>query len=226
MRWDFETGMLDVRHLRPMDILVTGFGPFPRVRINPTTRLAQAVAARLKRSGLDAQALVVETSYGAGLPALRTHIAERRPKAVLMLGLAARARNVRVELFARGHASPLHPDATGGTPRAGTGRGRPLPLRTTANAEGALAALRQRGIRSRLSPSAGRYLCDACYAAALTATQDASTPVLFVHVPWLRPAAGLRPKPRIASFRPGAEALIRSLAATGAALARQGRQTR
>jgi pyroglutamyl-peptidase len=206
-----------------MDILVTGFGPFPRVRVNPTTRLAQAVAARLKRSGLDAQALVVETSYGAGLPALRANMVEHRPKAILMLGLAARARNVRVELFARGHASPLHPDATGGTPKSGAPHGRALPRRTTANAQGALAALRQRGIRSRLSPSAGRYLCDACYATALAETGGTATPVLFVHVPWPRPEQGLRPKARVASFRPGSEALVASLAAIGGALARQGR---
>lgn len=209
-----------------MDILVTGFGPFPRVRINPTTRLAQAVAAGLKRSGLDAQALVVETSYGTGLPALRSNLSKLRPKAVLMLGLAARARHVRVELFARGHASPLHPDAAGGTPRAGAAHGRALPLRTTANAQGALSALRRRGIRSRLSPSAGRYLCDACYAAALTVTGGAGTPVLFVHVPWLRPGAGLSPKARVARFRPGTAALIGSLAAIGAALARQKHQIR
>ena len=206
-----------------MDILVTGFGPFPRVRVNPTAVLARAVAVRLKRSGLDAQALVVETSYGAGLPALRAHLAATRPKAVLMLGLAARARFVRVELFARGHASPLHPDATGGTPKAGAARPTTLPARTTGNAQGALATLRRRGIRSHLSPSAGRYLCDASYAAALADTRETGTPVLFVHVPWLRPGAGLRLKARVASFRPGAAVLAESLAAIGAALARQGR---
>jgi pyroglutamyl-peptidase len=184
-----------------MTILVTGFGPFPRVRVNPTTALARAVALRLRRSGLDARALVVETSYGAGLPALQAHLAATRPQAVLMLGLAARARAVRVELFARGHASPLHPDATGDTPKS-VARVRALPARTTANAQGALASLRRRGLRSALSPSAGRYLCDACYAEALAATRHSATPVLFVHIPWLRPAAGLRPKARVAAFRP------------------------
>lgn len=206
-----------------MDILVTGFGPFPRVRVNPTATLARAVAARLKRSGLDAQALVVETSYGAGLPALRAHLATTKPRAMLMLGLAARARFVRVELFARGHASPLHPDATGGTPKAGAAHSRTLPARTTGNAQDALATLRRRGIRSHLSASAGRYLCDACYAAALADTRAAGTPVLFVHVPWLRPGAGQHRTSRVVSFRPGAAALANSLAEIGAALARRGR---
>lgn len=210
---------------RPLDILVTGFGPFPRVRINPTTRLAQAVAVRLRRVGLEAGVLVIETSYGAGLPALRAQLAAQPPKAVLMLGLAARARHIRVELFARGRSSALHPDATGATPNTRPARSNALPLRATGQPVGALAALKRRGLRSALSPSAGRYLCDACYAAALAATRQTTTPVLFVHVPWLRPEPGLRPRQRVAAFRPGARALTDSLTAIGSALARQGRRT-
>ncbi|KPF65538.1 hypothetical protein IP69_17745 [Bosea sp. AAP35] len=209
-----------------MDILITGFGPFPRVRINPTTALARAVAVRLRHAGLDARALILETSYGKGLPELQAQLAATRPKAILMLGLAARARTVRVELFARGHASPLHPDATGATPHAAAAVSAALPLRTTGNAPGALAALERRGLRSALSPSAGRYLCDACYAAALRRTGGDATPVLFVHVPWLRPGPGQRPHERVAAFRPGADKLTRSLAEIGAALARQGRRLR
>lgn len=209
-----------------MDILVTGFGPFPHVRVNPTTTLAKAIASRLARSGLDAQALVVETSYRAGLPALREHLAKARPKAILMLGLAARARFVRVELFARGHSSRLHPDKAGGTP---TGRQHPtgaLPLRTTGNPHGALSALRRRGIRTQLSVSAGRYLCDACYAAALAGTNESATPVLFVHVPWLRPAPGSRPSARVRRFRPDAGMLADALAEIGRGLAMRARQQR
>ena len=205
-----------------MDILITGFGPFPHVRVNPTARLARAVASHLVRSGLNAGALVLETSYSAGLPALRAHLATAQPKAVLMLGLAARARFVRVELFARGHASPLHPDATGETPKARKAQPA-LPSRTTANAQGALAALRQRGIRAHLSPSAGRYLCDASYAAVLSQTRGSDTPVLFVHVHWLRPHAGVRPKHRVATFRPDMQVLASSLAAIGRSMARAGR---
>lgn len=206
------------------DILITGFGPFPHVRVNPTTALAHAVVDRLKRSGLRADLLVMETSYGVGLPALKTHIARTRPKAVLMLGLAARARFVRVELFGRGHASRLHPDATGATPTDTTGNHSALPLRTTGNPAGALAALRSAGIRTRLSPSAGRYLCDACYAAALRQTKRSSTPAIFIHVPWLRPAPGSQPLARTRSFRPSATGLDAALATIGRDLARIGRQ--
>lgn len=205
------------------DILITGFGPFPSVRVNPTTELARSVARALTQVGIEADLLVMETSYAVGLPALQDRLQKTRPKAVLMLGLAARARFVRVELFGRGHASRLHPDATGATPTDASARRSALPLRTTGNPAGALAALRRRSIRARLSASAGRYLCDACYAAALRQTQRSGVPVIFIHVPWLRPGAGQRPLARILPFRRGAANIRIALAAIGRGLARSGR---
>jgi pyroglutamyl-peptidase len=209
-----------------MDILVTGFGPFPHVRVNPTTRLAQAVAKRLSGMGLTASALVLETSYAGGLPTLRRALAGTKPGAVLMLGLAARARFVRVELFGRGRASLLHPDVSGRAPTERATGASALPSRTTASAGSALACLRRAGIRARLSPLAGRYLCDASYALALREIGPAGTPVLFVHVPWLRPGAGGRPVGRVAGFRPGAAPLAAALAAIGGGLAKAGRNRR
>lgn len=206
---------------RPLDLLVTGFGPFPHVRVNPTGRLAREVAKRLSRGGLRSEALILETSYSGGLPALRRHLADARPKAVLLLGLAACARHLRVELFARGHSSGLHVDATGAVPAAG--RSGDMPARTTGNAPGALAVLRRRGLAARLSPSAGRYLCDASYAAALALSGTQGAPVLFVHVPWLRPAPGTRRRGAVASFRPGSAQLAAALAEIGALLAVAGR---
>lgn len=206
-----------------LDLLVTGFGPFPGVRVNPTTTLARQVAARLAGAGFRVRALVLETSYRAGLPALAAAIAEDRPAALLMLGVAARSRQIRVELFARGRASMLHPDVTGRAPGG-------LPERTGANAvptrgrpRGALARLRRAGLIARLSPSAGRYLCDASYATALRHAALQQRPVLFVHVPWLRPGPGRVPAGRVAGFRPHPAALTVALAAIGRDLAVAGR---
>lgn len=210
--------------MQRIDLLVTGFGPFPGVRVNPTTRLACAVAARLRHSGLRVRSLVLETSYAAGLPALAQNLETTRPRALLMLGLAARARHVRIELFARGRSSALHPDVTGrAATGAATGRRPGLPTRTTGHPQGALAHLRRHAIASRSSPSAGCYLCDASYATALRHAAMAGRPVLFVHIPWLRPAAGTRPTKRIAGFRPRMERLTAALAAIGRNLAITGR---
>lgn len=207
-----------------MDILVAGFGPFPNVRVNPTTALAKDVARRLAFAGFEAQALVLETSYAGGLPVLSARLAATRPRAVLMLGLAARARFVRVELFGRGDASRLHPDATGATPGDAPRSRDALPLRATASPQAALATLLRSGIRARLSASAGRYLCDASYAVALEAARAGDQPVIFIHVPWLRPAPGRRPGRRVAAFRPGQSALAAALAAIGRTMARAGRR--
>jgi len=190
-------------------VLVTGFGPFPHVRVNPTAELARQVARRLNRAGIAAEPLVLETSYAGGLPALRARLAAAEPRAVLMLGLAARSRAIRVELFGRGRSSRLHADAQGAGPASSTHSGAG-PWRTSASAGMALSRFRRAGLRSRYSPSAGRYLCDAGYALALRATGP-RVPVLFIHIPWLRPAPGTRRARAVAGFRPRAHDLAAAL---------------
>ena len=98
----------------PHTILVTGFGPFPGAPFNPTGPLAQRVT-RARRPALADVKIVTHifpTSYAAvdrELPAL---IAKHKPDALLMFGLAPRARGLRVETRAR-NALALLPDAGG-----------------------------------------------------------------------------------------------------------------
>ena len=98
----------------PHTILVTGFGPFPGAPFNPTGLLAQRVT-RARRPALADVKIVTHifpTSYAAvdrELPAL---IAKHKPDALLMFGLAPRARGLRVETRAR-NALALLPDAGG-----------------------------------------------------------------------------------------------------------------
>ncbi|MGL5363703.1 MAG: peptidase C15 [Bosea sp. (in: a-proteobacteria)] len=210
---------------RKGDILVTGFGPFPHVRINPTALLAREVARKLYQRGILAKLLVLETSYAGGLPALSAAIERERPRAVLMLGLAGRARGLRVEMLARTSPSPLHVDATGKLPKLApvdaTAKSA-LPSRSTANTQSALATLRGNGLRAQLSPSAGRYLCNASYALALAHPALKDVPVLFVHIPWLRPVPGTRRKDAVSAWRPGFAPLAVALAELASVLKRHG----
>jgi pyroglutamyl-peptidase len=204
-----------------MALLITGFGRFPGVRVNPTARLAADVAARLTaRGSVAARAVVLPVRYDRALAALAEADARWRPEAVLMLGLAARARWVRVERYGRRSSSVLHPDAAG---RAGGGplAGSAQPLTATAALGPALAALRRAGVRTQLSASAGRYLCNAAYAAQLAAARG--RPVLFVHVPWPRPAPGQTPRARVARWRPGVAQLGHALRDVAAQLRRAAR---
>lgn len=160
-------------------ILVTGFGPFPGSPVNPSAALARAIGQRLRRApGGAAQVLVLRTAYAAIPGALMPALAER-PAAVLMLGVATRARRIRVEIRARNRASRLYPDASGRpAARLVLDAEGPAARRGAATAQ-ALAALRRHGLDARLSNDAGRYLCNASYFAAL----GTGLPVLFVHIP-------------------------------------------
>jgi pyroglutamyl-peptidase len=204
----------------PARILVTGFGKFPGVRVNPTEKLMAAVTSRLRRMGFDAAGATFTVGHSAALRELDAAMETHRPGAVLMLGLASRARWIRVERYARTSSSALHPDAAG---RAASllAAASDRPLKATAIPEQALACLRRAGLRTRLSASAGRYLCNAAYAHALK--QAAGRPILFIHVPWPRPHGGVTPAGRIASWRPRQAALVEALAIAGARLVAEAR---
>src|SRR5450759_2908487 len=98
----------------PVTILVTGFGPFPGAPFNPTGPLVKRLT-RLRRPALADVTLVPHvfpTSYASldrELPAL---LRKHRPDALLMFGLAPRARTLRIETRAR-NALAHSPDADG-----------------------------------------------------------------------------------------------------------------
>ena len=97
-------------------LLVTGFGPFPGAPFNPTTPLVKRLA-RLRRPGLaDVRIVghVFPTSYAAVERELPALIARHKPDALLMFGLATRAKRLRIETRAR-NALALLPDVKGAT---------------------------------------------------------------------------------------------------------------
>ena len=99
-------------------ILITGFGRFPGAAVNPSGTVAQMLARR-RRPALAATRLIAHvfaTSYEAvdrELPALLSH---EKPDAIVLFGLASRARHVRVERMARNRVSVLFPDVRGARP--------------------------------------------------------------------------------------------------------------
>ena len=171
-------------------ILVTGFGPFPGARFNPTMPLVQKLG-RLRRPAL-ADATIVPhvfpTSYAAVDDALPKLIAHHRPDALLMFGLAPRAKKIRVESRARNAASIL-PDVNGASPRrhsveagAPAALALPVPVRRLLGA--ALAAR----VPAALSHDAGGYLCNyLCWQAAEEARRPRGPRLAaFIHVPNIR----------------------------------------
>lgn len=175
---------------RPLRILVTAFGPFPGVPVNPSQRAAMDLL-RLRRpalAGVEIVLKILPTRWDE-LPRLDALLGEQAFDAVLLLGVASRRRRVCLETRAV-NAVRDFPDAAGRHPP-----GRRLianaaeAFSTTAPALAGVVALRRAGIAASASRDAGRYLCNAAYVHALVAAhgrgpaKGAEPPVLFVHLP-------------------------------------------
>jgi pyroglutamyl-peptidase len=165
-------------------ILITGFGPFPGAPFNPTgplvKRLAKTRVARVK-----IVTHIFETSYAAVDRDLPKLLKRHKPDAMLMFGLATRARIIRIETRAQNALARL-PDAVGKTPRsAAIAKGKPAAAPMLAPAQLLLKSVRKTGVRARLSRDAGQYLCNYLCWRATEAAAAKGGPRLaaFVHVP-------------------------------------------
>jgi pyroglutamyl-peptidase len=168
-------------------ILVTGFGPFPGAPFNPTRALVKRLA-RLRRPALaDVEIIphIFPTRYAAVDRDLPRLIARHKPYALLMFGLASRAKTLRVETRAR-NALTLLADASGSAPpRHAIATGAAPALTMPAPTRRLLAAIRSTSVPAVLSRDAGRYLCNyLCWRAAEAATKSGDLRLAaFVHVP-------------------------------------------
>jgi pyroglutamyl-peptidase len=205
-----------------LTVLLTGFGPFPGARFNPTATLPGRLAVRRRPALADVTRIahVFRTSYAAvdrDLPGLLKKI---RPDLVLMFGVATRTDYLRIETRARNARSLLFSDVDGrhlaasaitpGAPSARTGRSPHQAL---------LAAVRAKRIPAHLSHSAGRYLCNFIYWRALDAADGNGVPLVqFIHVPLVRrtsvrPGSGRR-RLTAADLARAGEAILLTLVAT------------
>lgn len=165
-------------------ILITGFGPFPGAPFNPTGPLVKRLA-RLKLPRTKIVTHIFETSYAAVDRDLPKLLKRHKPDAILMFGLASRARIVRIEMRAQ-NALALLADASGKIPkRHAIAKGRPAAMPMALPSRLLLRAVREAGVRARLSTDAGRYLCNYLCWHATEAAQAKNGPRLaaFVHVP-------------------------------------------
>lgn len=167
-------------------ILITGFGPFPGVPVNPTTALARRLA-RTRRPALRGVKLVghvFATSYAAVDRELPQLIARHKPDAVLMFGVATRETRIRIETRAR-NALALLPDESGASlARHAIVPGGPSSRRMPSPAVHLLAAANGARIPVYVSRDAGRYLCNyVCWRGAEAVSAKGPRLAAFVHVP-------------------------------------------
>jgi pyroglutamyl-peptidase len=168
-------------------ILLTGFGPFPGAPFNPTEPLVRELARRRHPAFANVRrvAHIFRVSYEAvdrELPAL---LARERPDVLVMFGLAARTRHLRVETRARNALIRRVPDAGGWIPAAASIDAAAPPTRPLrAPMLRLLLAAQAAGVPATLSRDAGGYLCNyLCWRAAEAAGAGGPRLTAFIHVP-------------------------------------------
>lgn len=170
-------------------ILVTGFEPFGGSTLNPSQVIAESIADRLADL---AQSIEMQTAL---LPVDTARIGgvidglweAHEPDIVLHFGESARAEHVTLERVAVNLLDFDSPDNAGNhlvdTPIEASGpaaRFSTLPIRALQQ------RLEEQGVTSRLSLSAGAYLCNqALYLSLAHGERRGGRAVGFVHVPSL-----------------------------------------
>jgi pyroglutamyl-peptidase len=177
-------------------ILITGFGPFPGASFNPTQPLV-ARLLRLRRPAfgdVEMSGHIFPVTYKEVDRQLPDLLAERRPHALLMFGLAARTAHVRVETRARNAVNVLWPDAGHARIRKGSIAGGADAKMFGPHTARLLRAADGTGIDARASRDAGSYLCNYLSWRAIEATKRDDGPCLaaFVHVPLVARDGGSR----------------------------------
>ena len=167
-------------------ILVTGFGPFPGAPYNPTGPLVERVS-RLRRpvmAGITIVPHIFRTSYATVDDELQSLLKRHRPDALLMFGLAPRAKSIRIETRARNALSSFRDVSGRSLNRRSIVSGGPPALALPAQGRHLVAATRNARVPIVLSRDAGRYLCNyLCWRAAEAAAQSGPRIAVFVHVP-------------------------------------------
>jgi pyroglutamyl-peptidase len=179
-----------------MKILVQGFGPFSRFRINPSELLVRALRDRHAARG-DLRTEVLETTAANVAEAVPALMADFRPDVWIGVGLAAGRPALSVEAVAVniGCWQTGDPEADREPwPSRPVSADGPAAYLTTLPAEEILGAWRDAEIPGYLSNTAGTYLCNMSFYLAAQAAERLGTGCLvgFVHVPLL-PAQVTKP---------------------------------
>lgn len=168
-------------------ILITGFGPFPGIPENLTSRLVPEVAQRAARRfrGHDVVSEIFPTDWTRAPQRLSDLYQQHAPKLALHFGVSERATGFQIETTAFNRCLSTA-DAAGCLPSAlEIDPAGSASVATRLPAEDIVARLHSLNLPATLSPDAGSYLCNTIFyrtlhhAAALPRAAVAG----FIHIP-------------------------------------------
>jgi pyroglutamyl-peptidase len=151
-----------------VNILLTGFEPWGKQRVNPSGEVARALGGH-----------VLPVEFDRAARELRRLIRKMDPEAILMLGLAPGRKRISLEAVA---LNVDHHDAKGKQRRwrRTIRKGGPLALVARLPLDRIFERLRQARIPAAISHHAGTFVCNRVFYEGLDASKG---PCGFVHVP-------------------------------------------
>jgi pyroglutamyl-peptidase len=169
------------------EILLTGFQPYGGRQLNPSAEIVRAHDGT-KIGGCMVRGMLLPVSFNAAKQPLEDAIAEHRPVLAVSTGLWPGEPVIRLERVAVNRASFELPDNDGQRPLdAYVDKDGPVARVVTLPVGKIVASLRDKGIPSRMSDTAGTFLCNTTLYRALGACERLGTGARcgFVHLPYL-----------------------------------------
>lgn len=169
-------------------ILITGFGSFPGVDVNPTEILMRNFC-QVSIPNVELKPIVLDVSFTRSAEQIKDILdaAITFPQIMLHFGVC-RSSKIRIETRAINTKSASIPDIDGMFSQQepiDIHRALDDVLYTTVDVEGLVSHLKKNGYEAFVSDDAGRYVCNSTYYNALTMIQDIDCHIdcVFVHVP-------------------------------------------
>ena len=168
-------------------VLLTGFGPFGRDKVNPSWLAVGRLNGHIIR-GHKIVARRLPTAYGESLARLRRYLQTINPALVICVGQASGRAEVTPERVAINVDDSRIPDNAGRRPAdAPVVSGGPVAYWSTLPIKTIVNALRRRGIPADVSQSAGTFVCNHVFYGLMheLALGDNQARGGFIHVPLL-----------------------------------------
>lgn len=166
-------------------VLLTGFEPFEGESINPSLEAVKALdGVTVEDYHIIAKPL--PTVFGESIAKLHTYIEEISPSIVMCVGQAGGREGITVERVAINVDDARIPDNIGQQPidRPIIENG-PAAYFSTLPIKAAVENLRQAGIPSSVSQTAGTFVCNHVFYGLMNMIQNCSIKGGFVHIPYL-----------------------------------------
>jgi pyroglutamyl-peptidase len=169
-------------------VLLTGFGPFPGVEVNPTAAVCEALSGSVANK-FPIQTTVFDVDFLSIENQLQKTWGDSPPAKIVLLGVAIGRKNIGIETRAVNRRQANRPDSAGFLPGENQRLSSEYPLDheldAQINDQAIVTRLNDLELWAESSNDAGRYLCNGVYFHALARTTKCPTPpqCVFVHLP-------------------------------------------